>query len=50
MIIKSYDLKKLDISKNNIILFYGQNQGAKEEEINKIISKNKVVVNKYDEK
>ena len=50
MIIKSYDLNKLDINKNNIILFYGQNQGAKEEEINKIISKNKVVVNKYDEK
>ena len=50
MIIKSYDLNKLDINKNNIILFYGQNQGAKEEEINKIISKNKVVVSKYDEK
>ena len=50
MIIKSYDLNKLDINKNNVILFYGQNQGAKEEEINKIISKNKVVVNKYDEK
>ena len=50
MIIKSYDLNKLDINKNNIILFYGQNQGAKEEEIDKIISKNKVVVNKYDEK
>ena len=33
MIIKSYDLRKLDLNKNNIILFYGQNSGAKEEEI-----------------
>ena len=32
MIIKSFDLQKLDITKNNIILFYGQNQGAKEED------------------
>ena len=32
MILRNYDLNKLDISKNNIILFYGQNQGAKEEE------------------
>ena len=50
MILKNYDLNKLDISKNNIFLFYGQNQGAKEEEIDKIIHKNKLVVNKYDEK
>ena len=50
MILRNYDLNKLDISKNNIILFYGQNQGAKEEEIDKIIHKNKLVVNKYDEK
>lgn len=50
MILKSYDLNKLDINKNNIVLFYGQNQGAKEEEIDKIIHKNKLVVNKYDEK
>ena len=25
MILRNYDLNKLDISKNNIILFYGQN-------------------------
>ena len=50
MIIKSYDLNKLNINKNNVILFYGQNQGAKEEEINKIILNNKVSISKYDEK
>ena len=50
MIIKSFDLQKLDITKNNIILFYGQNQGAKEEEINKIIFNNELIANKYDEK
>ena len=50
MIIKTYDLSKLDLIKNNIFLFYGQNQGAKEEEIDKIINKNKILVNKYDEK
>ncbi len=50
MIIKSFELNKLNINKNNIILFYGQNQGAKEEEIDKIIFSNKIVANKYDEK
>ena len=43
MIIKYYDLRKLDLNKNNIILFYGQNSGAKEEEISKILKiKNKL--------
>ena len=28
MIIKSFDLQKLDITKNNIILFYGQKSGC----------------------
>jgi len=37
MIIKSYDLIKLDLNKNNQILFYGQNNGAKEEEISNIL-------------
>ena len=37
MIIKSHDLIKLDLNKNNQILFYGQNNGAKEEEISNIL-------------
>lgn len=41
MILKSYQLNNLDISnKNKIILFYGENQGFKEEEIKKIQEKN----------
>ena len=37
MILKSYETKKIDINKNNIILFYGQNEGSKKEEISKIL-------------
>ena len=50
MILKSYETKKININKNNIILFYGQNQGAKEEEISKLLIINKdKTLNKYDE-
>ena len=41
MILKSYETKKIDINKNNIILFYGQNEGSKKEEISKILTLNK---------
>ena len=51
MIFKSYELKKLDINKNKYILFYGVNEGAKTEEIKKIISLNKnITITNYDEK
>ena len=51
MIIKSYELKKLDINKNKYVLFYGVNEGAKTEEIKKIISLNKnITITSYDEK
>ena len=51
MIIKSYETNKIDLIFNNIILFYGQNQGAKEEEINKILKAHKDKnLSKYDEK
>ena len=36
MIIKSYELKKLNLDKNKYILFYGANEGAKTEEINRL--------------
>ena len=51
MIIKSYELKKLDLNKNKYILFYGANEGAKTEEINrlKLLNKDKTFIN-YDEK
>ena len=51
MIIKSYDLIKLDLNKNNQILFYGQNNGAKEEEISNLIKiKKNIKPHHYEEK
>ncbi|WP_023649203.1 DNA polymerase III subunit delta [Candidatus Pelagibacter ubique] len=51
MIIKSYETKKIDINKNNIILFYGQNEGGKKEEISKILKlNNDKSLFSYDEK
>lgn len=51
MIIKSYELKKLNLDKNKYILFYGANEGAKIEEINrlKLLNKDKTFIN-YEEK
>jgi len=51
MIIKSYELKKLDLNKNKYILFYGANEGAKTEEIDrlKLLNKDKTFIN-YEEK
>ncbi len=51
MILKSYEIKKINLAEVNFILFYGQNQGAKEEEISKLVirSDNKPL-HKYDEK
>ena len=50
MIIKTYELSKIDFEKNKFILFYGQNEGFKKEEIQKIIIKKKTAVTNYDEK
>ena len=51
MILKSYEAKKIDINKNNIILFYGQNEGSKKEEISKILALNSdKSLFSYDEK
>ena len=35
MILKSYEINKINIKKNKYILFYGQNEGAKKKKINK---------------
>ena len=50
MILKSYETSKIDLKINNLVLFYGQNQGAKEEKISKILEVNKdKSLNRYDE-
>jgi len=50
VIIKSYEIDKIELSKTNIILLYGQNKGAKEEIISKIVNGRNQLLNKYDEK
>ena len=51
MILKSYETKKININLNKIVLFYGQNEGFKEEEILKILINNKDKNStRYDEK
>ena len=50
MIIKSYEVNKIDFNRVNIILLHGQNQGAKEEIISKILSEKNQFLSKYDEK
>ena len=40
MILKSFETSKINIKKSNLILFYGKNEGYKNEEISKIILKN----------
>ena len=39
MIIKNYEINKIDTKKNNIILFYGKNDGHKNEVLTKITHK-----------
>ncbi len=50
MIIKTYEIDKINFEINNFILFYGQNEGFKKEEIEKIRLKNKINIFKFDEK
>ena len=49
MILKSFELNKIDLKKNKMILLYGKNEGHKNEIISKITKKNKNISN-YDEK
>ena len=49
MIIKSFQLNRIDLKKNKIILLYGKNEGHKNEVISTITKKNKNISN-YDEK
>ena len=51
MILKSFELNKIDLKLNKHVLFYGKNDGSKQEEINNILKYNELVpVIKYDEK
>ncbi len=51
MIVKSYQIKDININKNKFILFYGVNEGLKKEEILKLINKEKKEnISKYEEK
>jgi len=49
MIIKSHELNKIDFTQNRLILFYGKNEGLKNESTNNLL-KNKETVTKYEEK
>ena len=51
MILKSFELNKKNLNFKNHILFYGKNDGAKKEEIDKILgNKKELAVIRYDEK
>ena len=51
MILKSFNLKKINFENYKFFLFYGENDGAKNEEIENIIEKNSGrEIIKYDEK
>jgi len=49
MIIKSYEIKKINIEHNRFILFYGKNEGLKIETLN-ILIKDKNTISYYEEK
>ena len=50
MIIKSYELNKINLKKNNIYLLYGENEGLKNKAINDIFKEFSKNNYKYDEK
>ncbi len=49
MILKSYEIKKINLQKDNFILFHGKNEGYKNEAINFLI-KDKNTISNYEEK
>ena len=49
MILKSFEIKKINKNINNLILFYGKNEGLKNEAIN-ILIKDKNNISNYEEK
>ena len=49
MIIKSFEINKINFNQNKLVLFYGKNEGFKNEAINNLI-KDKDEITKYEEK
>ena len=49
MILKSFEIKKIDHNTNNLILFYGKNEGLKNEALS-ILNQNKNDIFNYEEK
>jgi DNA polymerase-3 subunit delta len=49
MIIKSYEIKKINLERNRFILFYGKNEGLKNEAFD-ILIKDKNKISNYEEK
>ena len=49
MILKSYEIKKINKNNNHLILFYGKNEGLKKEALDILIADKNNVLN-YDEK
>ena len=50
MILKYFELNRLNLENTNFLLFHGKNEGYKNEEINKITNKFNIKVKNYDEK
>ncbi len=50
MIIKSYEINKINLKKNNLYLLYGENEGFKNKVINDTFKKFSKNIYKYDEK
>ena len=51
MILKSFELNKIDLSSHNLYLFYGDNEGLKEETIKNLFEKNYLdKIYRYEEK
>jgi len=50
MILKYFELNKINFNKINFLLFHGKNEGYKQEEIKKIKEKLKIKITNYDEK
>ena len=50
MIVKYFELEKLNLQSNNLFLLYGKNDGLKEETINKLFKNKKIPRFNYDEK
>ena len=49
MIIKFYELNKINLEQKKFVLFYGKNEGLKNESTNNLL-KNKETISKYEEK